>query len=148
MMFNGPSIDSGFIWYHWCLQQHLNQNVQRNGPRFYGKPQVTRVTCRLGHVCRVVYSCSTQGAQDGSLQSLRWYQAGKIGFQRLKIIGTHLRASNSELKWIFFFFLVFKMFLCIKFYEKFVFSPTRVCSFTTEYFSGLGISSLNSCSYL
>lgn len=58
---------------------------------------------------------------------------------------TPLRAWNSELKWIF---LVFKMFLWIKFYEKFVFSPAQVCSFTVEYFSGLGISSLSSFSYI
>lgn len=104
MMFNGPSIDFGLTWYHWCLQQHLKQNFQRNGTWFYGKPQVTQVTRRLGHVCGVVYSCSTHRAQDGCGSPCKLWggiKQERLDLKDLKLLDTYLRAWYSELKWIF-----------------------------------------------
>lgn len=90
-MFNGPSIDFGLAWYHWCLQQHLKQNFQRNGPWFYGKPQVTQVTRRLGCVCRVVYSYSTHRAQHGCGSPCKLWggiRQEKLDLKDLKLLDT------------------------------------------------------------
>lgn len=51
------------------------------------KPQVTQVTCRPDDVRRIVYSCSSQGAQDGcgSSRKLRdGIKEEKNRFERLK----------------------------------------------------------------
>lgn len=108
------------------------------------KPQVTQVTCRPDDVCRIVYSCSSPGVQDGCGSSCKLRDGIKEEKRDLKDLKLSYTVQKMK-RWPQVDFLVFKMLLWVKFYQNFLFSPTQITSFTiSKYFNRLRISSSTS----